>query len=408
MRGQGSRLGRAALAAACVVGAITASTLPAGAGATPVTTTTTVAAPALAPGVQVRSAITYQVDQGQPELLDAYLPAPTGGPKPPAVMLIHGGGWTTGNRSVLGPEAAQLAAAGYVAFTIDYRLEDDPNQIPWTDPVDDAQAALYYVYDHAEEFGFDRTRIGLLGASAGGWLVAMVATLGTLDDTTGADPNATPGRDPIPIDVVVTWSGIFDLTTLQPNGSTPPPGCAGDPACITLLTPDGFDDLTGCSLQECPQAFAAASPITHVGPDTPTMDMFNSAEELVPVAQPQAMASALGDAGVQHDVVILPGNLHAQEYALPAWSQTVDFLGAVLDPKGAATTTTSTAVPTAAPADRPGAEPDEGTDWAVVGAVGGGVLLLLGAGITLVVVSRRRRARSAHHPRPTRAGRSNR
>ena len=404
--------GRVLAVAVFCAGVITASVLPAGADrcralgsgaalaqAAATTTTTTIAPPTVAPGVQVRSAITYQVDQGQPELLDAYLPAPSTGPKPPAVVLIHGGGWTTGNRSVLAPEAAQLAAQGFAAFTIDYRLEDDPTDLPWTDPVDDGQAAVLYVSEHADEFGFDRSRIGLLGASAGGWLVAMIATLGTLDDTTGHDPNATPGRAPAPIAVAVTWSGIFDLTTLQPNGSAIPSGCAGDPACITLLTPDGFDDLTGCSLAQCPQAFAQASPITHVSSATTPMDMFNSAEELVPVAQPDGMATALEGAGVTHDVVILPGNLHAQQYALGAWSQTVAFLSAALD-LPATTTTTTVSEPVTAPGAAGDDADDEGTDWAVVGAVGGASLFLIVGGIVLVIATRRRRARRVHHRRP--------
>ena len=411
--------GRVVLVMACIGGAVTASVLPAGAhgrrvgvsgapvgSATTTTTTTTVAAPTVAPGVQVRTAIPYQVDGGVPELLDAYLPAPGGGPKPPAVVLVHGGGWSTGNRSVLGPEAAQLAAQGYAAFTIDYRLEDDPGPIPWTDPIDDLQAAIFYVSDHADEFGFDRSRIGLLGASAGGWLVAMVATLGTLDDTTGHDPNAAPGRAPVPLDVVVTWSGIFDLTTLQPEGTAPGPGCAGDPVCLTLGTPLGFDFLTGCSLDQCPQTFAQASPITHVNAKTTPMYLFNSVEELVPVAQPQAMAAALGQAGVAHDMVILPGNLHAQQYAPAAWTQTVGFLGAALDPKAA---TTTTVAPVANPTAAPGAPGDEdGTDWLVIGIVGGVVLLLVVGGIVLVLASRRRRARHAHHHPPGKGGQGSR
>jgi len=367
------------------------------------TTTTTVAAPTVAPGVQVRRAITYQVDAGQPELLDAYLPAPRGGSKPPAVVLVHGGGWTTGNRSVLGPEAAQLAALGYAAFTIDYRLEDDPDQIPWTDPVDDVQAAILYVSEHAQDFGFDRSRLGLLGASAGGWVVAMVATLGTLDDTTGKDPNAIPGRRPVPIDVVLTWSGIFDLTTLQPDGSGTPPGCAGDPACITVLTPQGFADLTDCSLQQCPQTFAQASPVKHVSSTTTPLYMFNSAEELVPVAQPEGMATALKGASVAHDVVVLAGNLHAQEYAPEAWSRTVMFLGAALDPTSTATTTAPDL--TVAPG---GARPDEGTDWVVIAAVAGTALLLIVGGMVLVLATRRRRARRVQHRPPGGAGHTSR
>ena len=171
-------------------------------------------------GVTIEPGITYQLDNGppgtplQPELLDAYLPATPRGVTPPAVVLVHGGGWAGGNRTVLAPEAQQLAQMGWAAFTIDYRLEGDPTQLPWNDELDDVQAAVRFVAAHATRFNFDPQRIAMIGASAGGHLVALVATLGTLDDTTGHDQNATPGAKPVNPVVVATWSGVFDLGQL--------------------------------------------------------------------------------------------------------------------------------------------------------------------------------------------------
>ena len=107
---------------------------------------------------------------------------------------MHGGGWAGGSRTVLAPEAQQLAAMGWASFTIDYRLEDDPTQLPWTDELDDVQAAVRFVAANANRFDLDPQRIGMIGASAGGNLVGLVATLGTLDDTTGHDQNAVAGR----------------------------------------------------------------------------------------------------------------------------------------------------------------------------------------------------------------------
>jgi acetyl esterase/lipase len=82
--------------------------------------------------VTIEQAITYQLDNGppgtppQPELLDAYLPPRQRGVTPAAIVLVHGGGWAGGSRTVLAPEAQQLAQMGYASFTIDYRLEGDP------------------------------------------------------------------------------------------------------------------------------------------------------------------------------------------------------------------------------------------------------------------------------------------
>ena len=164
-------------------------------------------------GVTIEQGITYQLDNGppgtplQPELLDAYLPPKTPGVTRPAVVLVHGGGWAGGSRTVLAPEAQQLAEMGWASFTIDYRLEDDPTQLPWTDELDDVQAAVRFVAANAKRFDLDPQRIGMIGASAGGHLVGLVATLGTLDDTTGHDQNAVPGAKPVNPVVVATWSG---------------------------------------------------------------------------------------------------------------------------------------------------------------------------------------------------------
>jgi acetyl esterase/lipase len=387
----------AAVLLATIVTAPAAPRGPAGPSAPP---------PELAPGVTVRSGITYQVDDGDPEQLDAYLPAgkgPHGG-----VVLIHGGGWTTGSRTVLAPEAAQLAAQGYVAFTIDYRLEDDPTQIPWTDPVDDAQAAVLYVAEHADEFGLDRTRIAVLGASAGGWLAAMLATLGTLDDTTGQDQNATPGRVEVPIVAAVSWSGIFDLPPLQSVDGQPLAGCDGDPACGLLQTPTGFEDLTGCSIEACPQTFADASPLDHVSDSTAPMALFNSARELIPLSQPRTMSSALDEHDVTNELLVVPGSDHAQQYAATAWDRTLAFLEPYLGPPTATTPVTlvdSPPVPGTLPpppgelnasgastTDDPASD-ESSDDSLTAGLLVAGAAVLVCAGAALLVVGRRRRAR---------------
>ncbi|HZP27625.1 MAG TPA: alpha/beta hydrolase [Acidimicrobiia bacterium] len=212
MHGRLGAVGLALLVGAGGLGLVAASAPP---------TTPAPLPPSTGPGgVTVEQGITYQLDNGppgtppQPELLDAYLPARRPGATPPAVVLVHGGGWAGGSRTVLAPEAQQLTQMGWVSFTIDYRLEDDPTQLPWNDELDDVQAAVRFVAAHAERFQLDPARIGMIGASAGGHLVALVATLGTLDDTTGHDQNAVPGAKPVNAVVVATWSGVFDLGQL--------------------------------------------------------------------------------------------------------------------------------------------------------------------------------------------------
>jgi acetyl esterase/lipase len=339
--------------------------------------------------VTIEQAITYQLDNGppgtppQPELLDAYLPPRQRGVTPAAIVLVHGGGWAGGSRTVLAPEAQQLAQMGYASFTIDYRLEGDPTQLPWNDELDDVQAAVRFVAANGTRFHLVPTRIGMIGASAGGHLVALVATLGTLDDTTGHDQNAVSGAKPVNPVVVATWSGVFDLGQLASIAGAPPTGCAGDPACIGIFLPNAIPTYVGCQEVNCEARYAEASPLTHVSASTSPMFIANSQEELIPLQQPQEMIAALQKFGVPNQLDILPGELHAEEYAPQVVQPTVTFLQPYL--------VAPAPVPATAESD-PSADgsSDDNVPWIIVASAGA----LVAFGLLLVVGARRHRRRA--------------
>jgi acetyl esterase/lipase len=100
--------------------------------------------------VETQRGMAYGEVDGEDLLLDAYLPPAREAPRP-AVILIHGGFWTSGSRSDMSVAARELAKAGYVAFSIDYRLLDTVTaQNPWPAQLDDAQRAVRWVRAHAD------------------------------------------------------------------------------------------------------------------------------------------------------------------------------------------------------------------------------------------------------------------
>jgi acetyl esterase/lipase len=124
------------------------------------------------------------------EKLDVYLPATlTAGTLAPAVVWIHGGGWTGGtkNETRAGEICATLAAAGYVAVSIDYRLGDGA----WPTNLHDCKNAVRFLRAHAAEYHIDPKRIAVAGGSAGGHLALMT---GLTADQAEFEPtaNATP------------------------------------------------------------------------------------------------------------------------------------------------------------------------------------------------------------------------
>lgn len=244
--------------------------------------------------------IQYGTANGKRLLLDAYVP-PAGDERRPAAVMIHGGGWRLGDKASWQPEAEQLAARGWVAFSINYRL-DEPAVFPAE--IDDAQAAVRWVRAHAEEYGVDTSRIAAIGESAGGHLAAMLATLGT-------GPLDRDAR----IRVGAAWSPPVDLSALAASRGA---GWIGP--------------LLGCNRETCPERLAQSSPVNQVdGTDAP-LYLVNSTEELVPLSQAQAMADRLQAAGVDHRLDVYPGNRHALDFRADAWAPTLAFLEAHLGP----------------------------------------------------------------------------
>ena len=125
---------------------------------------------------------------------DLYLP---GAPAPeagyPAVLLIHGGAWTSMERSAMGGVAEFLCREGVAVFNIDYRLAPED---PWPCGFEDCRAALAYLTGPmAEEFPLDRKKVFVLGASSGGHYALLTGL--------SAEPGSVAG--------IVSVSGIADV-----------------------------------------------------------------------------------------------------------------------------------------------------------------------------------------------------
>jgi len=269
------------------------STASAGRTPSPAPTATTARLPVTVHGVRIIPDIVYGQAGGQKLLLDACLPpshrsstsdAPDPAPRA-SILLIHGGGWTRGDKA--DPQNRDvclwLAGAGYPTFSVDYRL--DP---AYTYPaaLDDVRSALGWLRDPAQlgRFDLDPARVAAFGGSAGGNLAALLGTTGTGPLTEGTRVAA-----------VVDLSGPVDLT-----GADAKPGFI--PTQLAFL---------GCKAEaDCPAA-RAASPIFAVSRDDSPFFIANSTDELIPIEQSQRFAAALRGAGVPTTFVSVPGGLHS-------------------------------------------------------------------------------------------------
>ncbi|HEY8590415.1 MAG TPA: alpha/beta hydrolase [Naasia sp.] len=243
--------------------------------------------PSAAKGVQVEKGIAYSAPDGTELLLDAYLPGDVpAGSGVPAVVVVHGGGFTGGARDALdaAPVAAVLAEAGIAAFPVDYRLLPAPFPAALTD----VQAAVRWLREpeQVERFAIDAGRIGLFGGSAGAILAAEAGTA-------GSGPQDADAR----VRAVVALSGLYD--------SDPALAASAGPERDTALAYLGCADLSDCAAAD------DASPLAAVDPTDPPFLVAHSADERLPVGSAERFAAALQAAGIPAILEIRPGDAHS-------------------------------------------------------------------------------------------------
>ena len=104
----------------------------------------------------------------------------------PAILIVHGGGWRSGDRSQHIPLAQQLAAKGIACFTVEYRLSTEAF---YPGAVYDLKAAIRWLHGNAPRFHIDPNKISILGFSAGGELAAFIGVTNGMEKFEGNERN---------------------------------------------------------------------------------------------------------------------------------------------------------------------------------------------------------------------------
>lgn len=225
------------------------------------------------------------VAYGEDELqtMDIYLPEGRDTSATKLMVLLHGGGWTRGDKNEFTPYIASLQQRlpGYAFANINYRLFDNGvHRFP--DQENDIKMAVDFLMSKRSEYGFSK-KIVLLGASAGAHL-ALLQGYKNMGDIT---PLA-----------IISFFGPTDLEELYHH-----PGYPAVPfllAGITGGTPDKNADL-----------YKSSSPINFVTRHSPpTLLLHGGADNLVPVEQSKLLQKKLKQSGVKQDLVVYPDAGH--------------------------------------------------------------------------------------------------
>lgn len=135
--------------------------------------------------------LTYADAGNRPLKIDAFLPKRKVG-KSAAILIVHGGGWRSGDRSQHIPLAQQLAERGFACFTVEYRLSTEEF---YPAAVHDLKAAVRWLKANGKKFNIDTAKVAILGFSAGGQLAALVGLTEGVKNLEGNYSNAKYGSN---------------------------------------------------------------------------------------------------------------------------------------------------------------------------------------------------------------------
>lgn len=222
--------------------------------------------------------VPYATVNGTELHLDVYKPAASGGQLHAAVVLIHGGSWSSLDKSTMGTMGQFLARAGYVAFSVDYRLFSG-GENRWPAQLDDVQRAVRWIRANAAKYSIDPDHLGAFGHSAGAQLAALLGMEETRDNS---DPALAKYSSKV--QAVVDVSGPTDFTSDH--------DADGDRFFARFL---GSKDQA---------AWREASPAFHVAKDdAPFLIVHGTRDEEVPISQSQELYDKLKAAGVPVEFV---------------------------------------------------------------------------------------------------------
>ncbi|MBI5256164.1 MAG: alpha/beta hydrolase [Burkholderiales bacterium] len=267
------------------------------------------------PDVRVQRGLVYAAPGGRPLALDLFQPAGAAAGPRPLIVLVHGGGWRSGERANLAPLAIGLAQRGYAAASVSYRLSPEAG---YPAAVHDVKAAVRWLRDQAPVLGIDATRIAVGGGSAGGQIAALV---GVTSGNPAFDPPADAGAAAAStaVQAIVNIDGLSDFTSEAARFHEDDP----------RKNPSAAGAWFGGRYAEQAARWHEASPITHVHRGMPPVLWVTSGEPRFALGQAE-MAARMTALGVPHRRVHLPGTPHSfwlfEPWLAPTVQAVADFL----------------------------------------------------------------------------------
>ncbi|QBN19526.1 alpha/beta hydrolase [Flavobacterium nackdongense] len=224
----------------------------------------------------------------------------------PAIVILHGGGWKSGNKSQMETFAIEMASKGFSCFNIEFRLSPEA---PYPAAIFDVKKAVQYIKEKAQEFNVDTTKIAVLGCSSGGQMASLVGTTNgknIFEKTTNNDKYSSK------VNAIINIDGILAFKH--------PESAEGKAASFWL----------GGSYEEIPRIWEQASPLNNTDKNTPPVLFINSSIPRFHAGRDD-MIAILNQNGIYYEVQSIPNSPHSFWFFNPWFDETIKYTSQFLD-----------------------------------------------------------------------------
>ena len=252
---------------------------------------------------QIENVIYYK-DKNRALHLDAFFN--TNKKNNPGVIMIHGGGWRSGNKNQMRVLAQEITTKGYSCFAIEYRLSLETK---YPQAIYDVKNAIKFIKDNAKRFYVDPDKIAVLGCSSGGQMAALI---GTTNEDLAFEDAKYKSKSSSKVQAIIDIDGI--LAFKHPESEE------GEMAAFWL----------NGTYEENPENWKQASALSHVDKNTPPTLFINSSFDRFHAGRDD-MIAILNQNKIYSEVKTIKKSPHSFWFFQPWFDETVEYTTQFLD-----------------------------------------------------------------------------
>lgn len=224
----------------------------------------------------------------------------------PGVILIHGGGWKSGNKNQMQVLAQEIASKGYSCFAIEYRLALEAK---YPEGIYDIKNSIKFIKDNAGEFNVDPNKIAILGCSAGGQMAALI---GTTNENPAFEDADFKSKSSSKVNAIIDVDGILAFKHIESK--------EGEAASFWLKG----------TYEENPENWKNASALNHTDKNTPPILFINSSFERFHAGRDD-MISILHRNKIYNEVHTIKDSPHSFWFFQPWFDEMTEYILQFLD-----------------------------------------------------------------------------